>query len=134
MSNTDWCFWQWGAQTDECEDPGTHCIGAGIGDADDTYAWDANLSNNLDDGLPVYAVANGEVIYTGGWGGNTYGQLLIKHTLPNGNHWYSGYMHLENKTSNSCVKVGDIVGYISNTCSTCSPPLPDHLHFAVYKK
>jgi len=44
--------------------------GGRINEADDTYAWDANLytkeNRNADLGVAVYAVADGEVVKYGG--------------------------------------------------------------------
>ena len=82
-------------------------------------------------GKAVYAVADGQIFTGGGWGGKSYGQLLINHTDPNGMQWSSGYLHMKNvaKTSGA-VKKGDVIGYVSNVSH--SPSLPHHLHFAVY--
>ena len=119
-----WSFWQHGS--------GGHVRGGGIGRANDSQAWDINLnspSHDSDNGKPIYAVESGD-IYTGdGWGGKSYGQLLINHST-NGDNWSSGYLHMKNipKTSGH-VNKGDIIGYISNTSPT---NLPNHLHFAVY--
>ena len=109
-----------------------HAPGKGIGGADDSYAFDLNQSGDADAGKPVYAVADGE-IYTGnGWGGKSYGQILINHTESNGGEWSTGYLHLVNiMQTTGKVHKGQIIGYIGNKSPT--PNLPNHLHFAVYK-
>lgn len=117
----------------------THVSDGGIYDADDTFAWDINLANKADKGLNVYAVADGVVISTSGWGGDTMGQLLIKHTEINGHVWYSGYLHMTSiisKTANNgVVKAGDLIGKISYTgLYRGLEDQKDHLHFAVYKE
>lgn len=108
---------------------GYHVVNGGVGDADDTMAWDINFGSGADDnGMPVYAVEEG-TIYTGnGWGGSSVGQVLINHTI-NGDEWSTGYLHMTNIVKKSgSVNKGDIVGYISDK----GTPGSIHLHFAVY--
>ena len=136
-TETHWCFNQWGANG--CITPFTHCSDGGIQDADDTYAWDGNLTNDKDGGLPVYSIADGIIDETiSGWGGTSVGQILIKHTEPNGKVWYSGFNHLHNIdgsdlttasfTNGQYIKSGEQIGVIGNKGTT-----NNHLHFAIYE-
>jgi hypothetical protein len=56
--------------------------------------WNKNSGGNTDCGEPVYAVANGTIVYAGyfneGWGN----VVIIEHTLPDGKKVESLYGHL----------------------------------------
>jgi lysozyme len=100
---------------------------------DDTYALDLNLnypSSNLDRGKEVNPIANGKIIINNSY----YGFILIKHTIPlkldDGTilqHWYSGYMHMKNRISQTDITVTSKIGNISRVSAT-----NDHLHLAIY--
>lgn len=104
--------------------------------AKDTYAVDINLNSpsfNSDAGQPVYPVENGTVILNN----SNYGFVVVKHTIPlkldNGtilNTWYSGYMHMANRSKNpgAFVTKNTVIGNISRVGTD-----NDHLHFAIYK-
>jgi len=129
-SDTKWCFNQ--------HQTGEHSVNGGVCQANDTYAWDANLNTptpDSDNGKPVYAVASGTVSQT--YGGclnadvdGSYGQVLIEHSYQ-GSRWWSGYLHLDKiqVERGQAVTVNTVIGYISHV----SPDvIPNHLHFVVY--
>jgi murein DD-endopeptidase MepM/ murein hydrolase activator NlpD len=115
-----------------------HTGTGGIGGADDSNALDLNLASDADRGRAVYATADGWIernLGGGGWGGNTYGQLLLKHRNPDGTFYYCGYLHLSGITSlkatqGAYVRAGTVVGSVSNVSPTTG--LANHLHFACY--
>jgi len=110
-----------------------HIPNGGIGQADDTYAWDVNynLQNKKDEdaGMPVYAVASGKVATTYGGRlniGGSYGQVLVEH--PGG--WWSGYLHMKNVKVTEGQNVNDktLLGYVSDVGAS-----NNHLHFVIYQ-
>ena len=92
--------------------------------------WNAESGGNTDCGLPVYAVANGTIVYANiatGWGR----VLIVRHTLPDGSQVESLYGHLASfaKTSGDVVR-GDQIGTIGDgseggTTYSC------HLHLEI---
>jgi HEAT repeat protein len=132
-SGTKWCFNQHKTGMNGIG----HIPGGGVGKADDTYAWDANLNTadewDLDNGKPVYAVAPGVVCQTYGSKKNAddiggYGQVLIEHSYQ-GKKWWSGYLHLTNiqVVKGQAVTEETILGNVSQVGADNS-----HLHFVVY--
>lgn len=117
-----------------------HSENGGIGGADDRNAMDLNRPKDADKGVAVYAIADGWVernLGGGGWGGSSYGQLLLKHLNPDGTVYYSSYLHMTNITSlkatqGAYIQGGTQIGNVGNVAPT-TPPLPYHLHFAVYE-
>ena len=76
--------------------------------------WNAESGGNTDCGLPVYAFANGTIVYAGiasGWGR----VLIVRHTLPDGSQVESLYGHLGSfaKTSGDVAR-GEQVGVIGD--------------------
>lgn len=121
--------------------------------ADDTYAWDANLRfpghpnpDNADIGKPVFALAPGKVVRKVGQvptGGST-GQVHVEHTLfsgpecaqrPHDCRWWSAYLHMDDIRVDadipSTVDVDEntILGFISDVGSAGE----FHLHQVVYE-
>jgi len=126
-SNVIWCFNQ--------HKTGGHVAGGGICQADDTYAWDANLNSpqwDSDGGKAVYAVAAGKVASSFGTcinAGGSYGQVLLEHES-GGNKYWSGYLHLKDiqVIPEQEVTENTVLGYISNTGID-----NNHLHLVLYK-
>lgn len=94
---------------------------------------DWNFESKADLGAPVYAVADGTVIWAGSGGSGWGNVVIIKHPLPNGEHGgfvTSMYGHLGNLSvfKNSSVSIGDPIGVIGSpeTISTGS-----HLHLEI---
>ena len=76
--------------------------------------WNAESLGNTDCGLPLYAVANGTIVYANiasGWGR----VLIVRHTLPDGSQVESLYGHLASfaKTSGDVAR-GEQVGTIGD--------------------
>lgn len=131
-SDTEWCF----NQHQTASDGIGHIPGGGVGHADDTYAWDANLNypqRYLDTGKPVYAAASGTVAETYAGGPNadpSRGWVLVEHNYL-GNTWWSGYLHMTNiqVVPGEAVAEYTVLGYISNVGVYDGN---SHLHFVVY--
>ncbi len=88
-------------------------------------------------GDPIYATANGVVVFSKAVDG--YGYLLeLRHTIPNGRVIYSLYGHRQSAmmSSGQIVTKEQIVGYVGDTGSVVNGQVqhdaPCHLHFAIY--
>ncbi|NLJ79588.1 MAG: M23 family metallopeptidase [Firmicutes bacterium] len=66
--------------------------------------WNIPGAGNADQGEPVYAVANGEVVFSG-WNTALGNVILIKHNLTEHDSVWSQYAHLDQRR----VATGDIV-------------------------
>jgi murein DD-endopeptidase MepM/ murein hydrolase activator NlpD len=88
-------------------------------------------SGNGDLDQPVYAIANGRVIFSGA-GGSSWGDImLIEHTLPNGTKVWSQYGHVKNRSvsSGSTVSKGQQIAKVGNANGAWHA----HLHFEIRK-
>jgi PKD repeat protein len=109
-------------------------ISVGIGGSNDYYAWDVNLyapdNSNADDGKPVYAIAEGDVVKYAGTSDPGYiGSVLIAHPNKENPEWWSGYLHMENigVSLNQHVTTSTFLGNIGRAGAD-----NDHLHYVVY--
>lgn len=82
-----------------------------------------------DEGEPIYAMANGEVVYAENTGG-AYGRLvMIRHTMPDGTQFCSVYAHLKSISvgvSSTPIPKNKVIGTLGNS-GTDKP----HLHWEV---
>jgi Peptidase family M23 len=112
---------------------GYHRASGGISGSNDKFAWDVNLysktSSNDDAGEPVFAAADGDVVYYAGVApGAKAGAILIAHPSKDNPVWWSGYLHLKNikvglQRVSASTHIGDIGRDGANN---------DHLHFVLY--
>ena len=113
-------------------------------DADDTFAWDANLTANADAGEPVYAVAPGKVVSQYGEtapGGGDFNAVLVEHCLTGAcdcqampsECWWSRYLRMDSVqvVENQQVDTATILGFVSNMGP--GEGAEEHLHFAFYE-
>jgi len=93
--------------------------------------FNGNGGGDSDLGYPVYAVANGVVLFSGQGTGSSWGNIiLIEHTLPDGTKVWSQYAHLKDRFVNSGVTVnkGDQIGTIGKGYNNIYLA---HLHFEI---
>lgn len=126
-----------------------------VGSADDHSGWDRPLDfggvgplgpghlgedyalpNGVDSaGQPVYATANGIVVYaTGSTSTPGYGGVVvIEHHLPNGEYYTSVTGHLAHPvsvTTSSTVQKGQLIGYVADDANDGGNWQP-HVHFGI---
>jgi murein DD-endopeptidase MepM/ murein hydrolase activator NlpD len=94
---------------------------------------DLNLPAWKDAGSPVYAAADGVIVYSGkvaGWQGEV---VTIRHTLETGEYIWTRYAHIRDVPVVGMVRVdvkrGEQIGVIADYTPTGAPG--DHLHFDV---
>jgi murein DD-endopeptidase MepM/ murein hydrolase activator NlpD len=92
--------------------------------------FNGNGGGDSDLGDPVYAVANGDVVFSGTGSGTSWGNIiLIEHTLPDGTKVWSQYAHLKDRYANSgSVNKGDLIGTIGKGYNNIYYA---HLHFEI---
>lgn len=94
--------------------------------------WNIPGAGNGDWGEPVYAVANGEVVFSG-WNSALGNVILIKHNLSRHEAVWSQYSHLDTRT----VQTGERVGRRQQVGTVGRGPnnrFTAHLHFEIRKK
>lgn len=93
-------------------------------------------------GTPVYAAADGTVISTICYLGNTgtgtcasWGALAIRPTTATGGHdYFYQYLHMDTMISvvaGQSIVAGQYLGTVGGRCGPCTTPLLPHLHFEV---
>lgn len=112
-----------------------HPMRNGVALADDRSAWDANLPNFRDSGKHVFPVAPGRVVKYGGEhrpGGDETAGVLIEHTTPGGEKWWSGYLHMRRDSirlrEGQLVDIDTPLGQVGRTGANNA-----HLHVVVYR-
>lgn len=115
----------------------THVQGSTAHVRRDQNALDLNenaTSFNFDDGLPVLAAAEGEVVFAAQSNGNCggYGYNVMVEHVQDDETFLTHYAHMSENLMverGDKVRQGQVLGYISNTSSTAG--LAVHLHFSV---
>lgn len=88
---------------------------------------DLNLSDYGDSGAAVYAVADGEIVFSGSIGGWQGFVVVVKHTLEDGRLFWTRYAHIRGVMLNGLrVLRGDLLGYICDYLPAGKQN--DHLH------
>lgn len=90
---------------------------------------DLNRPNLADSGHPVFAAADGLIVFAGtvpGWQGQV---LVIQHWIEDGALIWTRYAHIADVCQAEAVRRGDLVGYIADY--NRDGPRGDHLHFDV---
>lgn len=94
---------------------------------------DLNLPAWKDSGSPVYAAADGEIVFSGvitGWQGEV---VVIEHRLEDGSKVWTRYAHIKDTTPigmvRPTIKRGELIGVIADYLPV--GPSNDHLHFDV---
>jgi hypothetical protein len=92
--------------------------------------FNKDSGGNTDFGDPVYAVADGEVIFSDVGSGASWGNIiLIEHRLPDGSMVWSQYAHLNDRyVFSGAVKKGDQIGTIGKGYNNIYSA---HLHFEI---
>lgn len=94
--------------------------------------WNIPNAGNFDQGEPVYAVANGKVVFSG-WNTALGNVILIKHAIAKDTFVWSQYAHLDRRD----VKKGEIVGRRQAIGTVGRGPenrFAAHLHFELRKE
>ncbi|MEA2007369.1 MAG: peptidoglycan DD-metalloendopeptidase family protein [Patescibacteria group bacterium] len=94
--------------------------------------WNGEGGGDTDKGDSVYSIANGKVVYSANYGSGWGNIIVIKHRLPDGDHVWSQYAHLETrlKSVGDEVDVGKKIGTIGKGYNN---EYTAHLHFEIRK-
>ena len=91
--------------------------------------WNGDGGGNTDLRDPVYAAANGRVVFAGNGGTGWGNVVIIQHTMPDGSTVSTLYGHLDRIN----VSAGDVtIGQQIGTIGTGGGLYAAHLHFEVY--
>lgn len=93
--------------------------------------FNGNGGGDTDLGDPVYAVANGTVVFSAVGSGTSWGNIImIEHSLPDGSKVWSQYAHLKDRYygSGATVNKGDQIGTIGKGYNNIYSA---HLHFEI---
>ncbi|EKD55695.1 MAG: Membrane metalloendopeptidase, partial [uncultured bacterium] len=97
--------------------------------------WNLNTGGDTDLNQPVYAIADGAVLYCGMTSANYGNAVLIVHKTSSGEYISSFYAHLAsitpNITNGARINKGDQIGTVGNTGPAGMSP---HLHFEIRKQ
>lgn len=87
--------------------------------------WNRNTGGNTDCGEPVYAIADGLIVYAQGAGPGWGNVVIIDHQLPSGEKVESLYGHMQDiKKTDGFVKKREQIG----TIGSANGRYPCHLH------
>jgi hypothetical protein len=94
--------------------------------------WNGNDGGNTDCDDPVYASANGDVIFNGNGGTGWGNTIILEHTLPDNTKLWTMYAHMNTLLSAvvTSVQRGEQIGTIGDGSGDCDgSPYYAHLHF-----
>lgn len=90
--------------------------------------WNMNTGGNSDCGAPVFAAADGEIIFAKDAGAGWGNVVIVEHTAPNGTKLQSLYGHLEKMTkTGGTIKKRESIG----TVGSANGRYLCHLHFEI---
>jgi murein DD-endopeptidase MepM/ murein hydrolase activator NlpD len=98
--------------------------------------WNGDAGGDRDQGLPIIAIANGEVMVATPCGGEWGNVVVIRHTRQDGSQLESVYAHLDTiQVAKGGIGKGVQIGTMGNACDTypClhNPHHHVHLHFEI---
>lgn len=94
---------------------------------------DLNRPGYKDSGAPVYAAADGVIVFAGRASGWQLQIVVIRHMLENGKLIWTRYAHLRDVAPLGQVKRGDLIGLIGDY-TPVNDPRGDHLDYGISYK